>query len=109
MNEKRRGYGFTNEGKEYIRYRASGWCEFPGEECENSNTGTVNHITGCYEARLSNKLKDHLVVFKDDKSSVCDIETNAIMLCETHEAQHDIQEDEQIELLAGLEYRVKRR
>jgi len=101
-SNRRKGYGFTNEDKDYARSRANGKCEFP--DCSEWNTGQVNHITGCFEAKLSNKLKDELVVFKDDKKSICDPIENAILLCDEHEIQHDEQEDYQIQALSYLDY-----
>lgn len=89
MKERRAGYGFSVDGKINIRARAGGKCEFPGEKCERPNTRIVNHLTGCYEARLAGITKE----------SISDPDLNALMLCKPHSILHDVQEKYQVENL----------
>lgn len=85
----RGGYGFTQKDKQMVHQRAGKACEFPGFDCPEPNTGQVNHITGVAEGRMSGM----------PKSVVSDPELNAVMLCDSHELQHDLQENFQVNML----------
>jgi hypothetical protein len=99
MRERRGGYAFTVDERINVRTNAQGKCEFPGEKCERQNTGIVNHLTGCYEARLDEKTKE----------SISDPNLNAIMLCNLHSILHDIQENYQVENLIWEKQHKKKR
>ena len=77
-------YRFSRGKKTLARERANGRCEFPGESCNEINNGIVHHITGVFEAKLSDMSPE----------SISDINLNAIMLCNEHAWQHDEQEGE---------------
>lgn len=95
---EREGYGFSSEAKRYVHERANRSCEFPAEPCERRNNGIVHHITGVYEAKLSGM----------DKRVVSDPDLNAVMLCDPHALQHDIQEQEHVLRLENLKMRRRR-
>jgi len=88
--DHRAGWEFSPDQKINVRQRSGGFCEFPAG-CDRPNTAKVNHITGIYEARLDHK----------DRRAMSNPDLNAIMLCDTHEVQHDSQEEFQIECLLG--------
>ena len=99
-------YAFTNLDKNFVRNRAEGWCEFPGNDCIDSNNTQVHHLTGAYVARLDNK----------EPEAVRNPITNALMLCRDHAQDLDDQEAYQVAclefeskgrtLLEGKEYRL---
>jgi hypothetical protein len=91
--------GFTPEQKRSVHERAQSSCEFPaGCETGQKNNGIVHHLTGSYEAQLSRQPMQgkEFVVFKDDMRPIHDPTLNALMLCEPHAVQHDIQEAFQV-------------
>ena len=98
---ERDGYGFSLGAKREVHERAGRDCEFPGFECDRPNNGIVHHLTGVYEAKLSRRPMrgKEFVVFKDDKSAISDPDQNALMLCDPHAIQHDIQEEFQVACL----------
>lgn len=86
MNE-RRGYGFSLEAKQYARDRANKTCEFGDGSCPRPNTNRVNHLTGCFEARLLGM----------NPKDISDPKQNAVMMCSLHEVMHDSIERRHIE------------
>ena len=91
MENLRRGYGFTNEAKQYARDRGNKHCEFGDGTCPNPNTGRVNHITGAFEGFLDHR----------NPKDISDPRQNATMECRLHEAVHDAQERFQVQCLKG--------
>jgi len=85
----RKEFAFTSLDKNFVRNRAEGWCEFPGERCINPNDTRVNHLTGAYVARLDDK----------DPESIRNPITNALMLCRDHAMDLDDQEAYEVEAL----------
>lgn len=83
MKETRNGYDFSQETKDFVRARANGLCEFDG--CEQTNNKIVNHINGVYVAKLDNLSPSTIVEA-----------SNAIVLCDWHKEDLDIQEEYQI-------------
>lgn len=92
---EREGYGFSPEAKQQVHFRAGNNCEFPADPCPRKNNGIVHHISGVYESKMSGMTRE--VVHNPD--------LNAVMLCEPHAIQHDIQEAYQV---ANLEMTVGR-
>lgn len=87
--ERRGSYEFSREARLWARKEADGACQFPAEDCGNSNTGRVNHITGVGISR-----RDAL-----DVDSITDPRQNAIMLCQEHQDDLDRQEAYQLACL----------
>jgi hypothetical protein len=109
--ERRHYIGFTHEQKQAVHDRAGSSCEFPaGCETGLKNNNIVHHLTGSYEAQLSRQPMQgrEFVVFKDDMRPIHDEELNALMLCEPHAIQHDIQEAFQVASLEAALYKQGR-
>lgn len=99
MEKGRRGYGFTQEAKQYVHERAGNSCEFPGEVCLINNTGKVNHLEGAFVAFLDHK----------DKRIITDPEQNALMLCQKHDDFLEAQQRFQAECLLAERWRNRGR
>ncbi len=103
----RHGMGFTPEERDRVRAESGGKCMFPGEECSLPAEPFVPHLTGVFEAFLSQRLIGIIPTVHDDKASVRNPGENALPQCKKHNAFHDAQERYQIQCLRNEIWRAR--